>query len=330
MTKPISFRDVEKLSALLDGQLPEQERRALEIRLESDPGLASAMEAMAQSRSLLRKLPQRRAPRNFTLSPKLVARKPPLPQAYVTVQWATALASTVFVFLLAAGALRPMAAAIQTSAAPRGMGGGAAEEAPAMEAATEAATEAPPEAPMMSSSAEEATEAAAMKAAETPTLASVTSVTEDQGEYLTWTKTATQLHDNSIITTATDTSAAVMPRLSATSTMYYSATTNWTALPTQEAGIPSEGRMLSLTPGSTELNNFQLTHTGTPRALYLTPTEVFFATSTGLLPPSAVPEPEAADPTGWLLGLGIAILTGLVAMFGMRLSAVRRWRRKAR
>jgi hypothetical protein len=166
MNKPISFRDVEKLSAFLDGQLPGPERRALEVRLASDPELASVMEAMRQSRALLRKLPQRRAPRNFTLSPQRVSKKPPLPRAYPALQWATGLASLIFILSLAIGTLGPVASTMRMASAPRGMGGGGAETA----AATEAALMAPPEVYATEAPAEEyATEAATESAADATT-----------------------------------------------------------------------------------------------------------------------------------------------------------------
>ena len=70
MTQTPSFRDVQQLSAYLDGQLKPSEAARLESRLQSEPGLASIFEELRQTRSLLRQLPQRRAPRNFTLTPK--------------------------------------------------------------------------------------------------------------------------------------------------------------------------------------------------------------------------------------------------------------------
>ena len=64
MTPP-SSRDLEQLSAYLDGQLSRSDRSRLEARIHSDPAFASALEELRQTRALLRHTPQRRAPRNF-------------------------------------------------------------------------------------------------------------------------------------------------------------------------------------------------------------------------------------------------------------------------
>ena len=65
-------RDLELLSSYLDGHLNPSEITRLEARLKTDPQLASVLTDLRATRSLLRKLPQRRAPRNFTLTRKMV------------------------------------------------------------------------------------------------------------------------------------------------------------------------------------------------------------------------------------------------------------------
>src|SRR5215510_8964657 len=91
-------RDLELLSSYLDHQLKPSDSARLEARLKSDPELVSALNDLRATRSLLRKLPQRRAPRNFTLTRKMVGQNPPLPRAYSFFKFATALASLLFVF----------------------------------------------------------------------------------------------------------------------------------------------------------------------------------------------------------------------------------------
>lgn len=93
----MNAREVENLSAYLDGQLSPTDSARLEARLESDPALAAALEALRETRALLRQMPRRRAPRNFTLTRQLVGKKPPLPRAYPILRFAAAAA----VFLLA-------------------------------------------------------------------------------------------------------------------------------------------------------------------------------------------------------------------------------------
>lgn len=148
--KTPTFRDVELLSAYLDGQLPRADSARLETRLETDPNLRAVMDDLSQSRTLLRSLPQRRAPRNFTLTPRMARVKPPLPRAVPALRWATSLATLLLVVTFAANALSPSLA----SSAPMGYGmGGGGEEAPLLMEA--AATEAPAAAPVWDAAATE-------------------------------------------------------------------------------------------------------------------------------------------------------------------------------
>lgn len=145
-------RDLELLSSYLDGQLKPSDSARLEARLASDRNLRSVLDDLRAARGLLRQLPLRKAPRNFTLTPQMVGKNPPLPRTYPAFRFVTALATLLFFATMGANFLIPQMAS-QPSAF--GMGGGgapdvysaqapAATEAPMMAAATEmpAATEA--------------------------------------------------------------------------------------------------------------------------------------------------------------------------------------------
>jgi anti-sigma factor RsiW len=169
-----NFHDIEQLSSYLDGQLSSSESKRLESRLASDPELASAFNDIRAARGILRKLPARKAPRNFTLTRQMVGLKPPLPRSYSFFRFSTAFATVLLVLTFAAnsilsnisfGAGAPLSApaAQQEVYAPAGIGGGpAATEAPAAAAApvaaateTPAATEAPlAEAPSLNATAQ--------------------------------------------------------------------------------------------------------------------------------------------------------------------------------
>lgn len=145
-------RDLELLSSYLDGQLNPSDSTRLETRLKSDGQLASTLDDLRAARTLLRQLPKRRAPRNFTLTRKMVGLNPPLPRAYPAFRFATVVATLLFFFTFGVNALAPQLA----QATAFGTGGGAPEpeifsqQAPVMEAA---ATEAPAtEAPLESAS----------------------------------------------------------------------------------------------------------------------------------------------------------------------------------
>lgn len=129
MTRQPSFRDVEKLSAYLDGQLSTAETARLEPRIAANPALAAVLEAMRQSRSVLRRLPQRRAPRNFTLTPRMAGLRAPTPRAVPVLRFATVLATVLLAITFATNTLAPMSTSLQ-SAMPMGIGGGAPEERP--------------------------------------------------------------------------------------------------------------------------------------------------------------------------------------------------------
>jgi len=136
-------RDVALLSSYLDGQLSSSDSARLEARLKSEPELVSVMDDLRIARGYLRQLPLRRAPRNFTLTRKMVGQNPPMPRAYPAFRFTTALATLLFFLTYGLNFLAP-----QFFSQPvYGMGGGGAgdvdlysAEAPA---AAAPATEAP-------------------------------------------------------------------------------------------------------------------------------------------------------------------------------------------
>lgn len=140
-----SLRDVEQLSACLDGQLSLAERARLNSRLETDPNLSAALEDLRATRAILRRTPQRRAPRNFTLTSKMAGLKPPLPRAVPFFRLASVVATILLFFTFAGNLFAPLAAAPKMAAAPLDMIAGYAEKAPAPVAAEELALSPTPE-----------------------------------------------------------------------------------------------------------------------------------------------------------------------------------------
>ena len=147
-----NFYDVETLSAYLDGQLDASNAARLEARLKTDAELASALRDLRAARGILKKLPARKAPRNFTLTRQMVGLKPPLPRTYPLLRFATAFAAILFLFSFTANTLVPMfnfgaaapAYGLGSGGGCDACGGGGPESAPMAAAATEAAaTEAP-------------------------------------------------------------------------------------------------------------------------------------------------------------------------------------------
>jgi hypothetical protein len=179
MTTP-SFRDAEQISALLDGKLPQNEAARLQMRIAADPELSSIYRQLSQTRTLLRKLPARRAPRNFTLTPKMAGVKAPTPRNVPLFRFASAFASLLLILTFAANGIGQLAANAPASAPAYGMGGeglpiggGLELEAPAQKARPQsgAGSEAEPIAPAAPAPSGVAEDSANAPAEETMNLA---------------------------------------------------------------------------------------------------------------------------------------------------------------
>ncbi len=129
MNDSLSSRDLEQLSAYLDGQLPPAEAARLEARLNANPALQAALDELRQTRGLLRRAPRRRAPRNFTLTPRMAGLRPPAPRGVPILSWASALAALLFVCTFGGNLIGqlPLGASAPAAAPLPSMGGGAAE-----------------------------------------------------------------------------------------------------------------------------------------------------------------------------------------------------------
>jgi len=95
-----SFRDVEQLSAFLDGQLSQAEKSRLETRLKQEPALTILLGDLRNARSILHQTPKRTVPRNFTLDPHMAGIRPPLPRLVPAFSWASAVAAFLFIITL--------------------------------------------------------------------------------------------------------------------------------------------------------------------------------------------------------------------------------------
>ncbi len=132
----MNFHDVELLSAYLDGQLNAADAKRLETRLAADSALQNVFKDLKAARTLLRTLPARKAPRNFTLRAGMRRLSAPVPPAFPALRFASVFASLIFVATLAVNGLAPLATS-RLAAAPApvyGMGGGG----PPAESATSA------------------------------------------------------------------------------------------------------------------------------------------------------------------------------------------------
>ncbi len=96
----------ELLSAYLDGVLASQERQMLETRLRQEPTLVARLDGLRQTKRALANLPQVGIPRNFILSPSMVAPRKPVTRprqrrTWPVFGWATAAVTLLFLLVFA-------------------------------------------------------------------------------------------------------------------------------------------------------------------------------------------------------------------------------------
>ncbi|RMF39528.1 MAG: hypothetical protein D6755_14190 [Anaerolineae bacterium] len=117
MKLSLSVKELETLSAYLDGVLSPKERARLEARLEDDAALREELESLRRTRAVLRAAPRVRAPRNFTLTPEMVS--PPISFfAWLrpTMQWGAAMAMVLLLLTFVGQSI--WAPTLQQSAPP--------------------------------------------------------------------------------------------------------------------------------------------------------------------------------------------------------------------
>lgn len=92
-------QELERLSAYIDGEIHPREARKLEARLNSEPALREAYQALQAVASGMRALPQVRPPRSFILSPEIIGVKKHR-SGYPALRLATVMAAFAFVALV--------------------------------------------------------------------------------------------------------------------------------------------------------------------------------------------------------------------------------------
>jgi hypothetical protein len=133
----LNDHDLEQLSAYLDRQLSEEERRTLEERLENEPELRRALDELRATVGVLHDLEPVRPPRSFTIAPESVAPR----RSWLGWLTAVPVAAVLMIALL----FSQMQGAPSAALAPVAQQAAAPTAAPASESS--AAREAPPPAP---------------------------------------------------------------------------------------------------------------------------------------------------------------------------------------
>lgn len=97
-------RDLEQLSAYLDGELSENDARGVEARIETDSTFGFAFQELQNTRKLVSELPTVQPPRNFTLTPEMAGYRRGV-NLFPVFRFATVIATVAFSVLLGADAL---------------------------------------------------------------------------------------------------------------------------------------------------------------------------------------------------------------------------------
>ena len=92
-------RNLEAISAYLDGELTGNDRERIERLLQEDESLQNWYEELRRTRSLLRSTPILRAPRNFYLTPEMAGYKAGPNRAFPILRFASAFAALLLVLL---------------------------------------------------------------------------------------------------------------------------------------------------------------------------------------------------------------------------------------
>jgi hypothetical protein len=99
MNNELSSRQWQLLSAYLDDQLTQKEKGQVEELLQQSADAREALAAMRRTHMILRALPLRKAPRNFTISSQSV-KKPVIPTFNALLRFSSALAALLLVAVL--------------------------------------------------------------------------------------------------------------------------------------------------------------------------------------------------------------------------------------
>ncbi len=111
----LSMRDLERLSAYIDGQLGPKQRAEVEARLETEPGFSQALRELERVVAAVGSLEPVRVPRNFTLTPERAGVRRPS-RSYPLLQFATAISALAFVALIGVDIFGAQGSALQLAA----------------------------------------------------------------------------------------------------------------------------------------------------------------------------------------------------------------------
>jgi hypothetical protein len=120
MSKTLTFKQYQMISAYIDGRCSDREKAKVESLCAANAHFASTLAEFKRSQKMLKALPRVKVPRNFTLSPALAPQKPQRFFLAPALNYAALTAALLCVFLFAGTQFLPSIAA-RKAAAPEAM-----------------------------------------------------------------------------------------------------------------------------------------------------------------------------------------------------------------
>ena len=119
MKEQISNNEWILLSSYLDGELAPSQKARVEKMLQTRPELARAYRSLTDTRAVLRSMPRRRAPRNFTLTQAMLPRPIKIPTIVPVLRLSSAVVAILAVVLFGYQLLPGASQAMNLAAAPK-------------------------------------------------------------------------------------------------------------------------------------------------------------------------------------------------------------------
>lgn len=131
MSRSLSFKEYQLLSAYLDGRTSTREKARVEAMLATNADFKQAYNEFTRLKKMIKAVPQVKAPRNFTLSAAMAPQKPQRFFLAPALNYAALVTAILFVFLFAGSRFGGLPFAAKQAEAPQAMMFSASDESAA-------------------------------------------------------------------------------------------------------------------------------------------------------------------------------------------------------
>jgi len=133
MSRSLSFKDYQLLSAYMDGRTSTREKARVEAMLAADADFQTTYNEFSRLKRMMKAVPSVKAPRNFTLSATVAPQKPQRFLLAPALNYAALVTAILFVFLFAGSRFWGTSFAAKQAEAPQAMMLSASDESAAAE-----------------------------------------------------------------------------------------------------------------------------------------------------------------------------------------------------